>query len=247
MTNNSYYEPNVQVGFRYFGHSSFLWSTPSGERILIDPYGDPYQETRLFASYGNSENGQWFTKPFPRVECDILLITHPHFDHDAIEYVGGSPTIVRDPLELRGSDFRIRGFMGKHAGPFGKEFGQRNVIFVIETAGLVFCHLGDNRADLPGEMLNSVENIDVLMVTVDDNDHLLSHEEVAKVISDLQPAIVMPTHYLIPGLTDPGSSLGGIEGWMAGQSNARLLYSGSINLSASLVPTSTETWVFDLP
>lgn len=29
-----------RVGLRYFGHSAFLWSTPSGVRVLIDPFGN---------------------------------------------------------------------------------------------------------------------------------------------------------------------------------------------------------------
>lgn len=235
-----------QVGIRYFGHSSFLWTTPAGVRILIDPYGDPYEDSRLFPSYGTPESSRWFLHPFPHVRCDVLLVTHPHFDHDAIERVEDSPTILRDPLELRVDDVRIRGFMGKHAGPFGKEFGQRNVIFIIEVAGITFCHLGDNQVELPEEMQNFVEKIDVLMVTVDDNKHLLSYEAVEQLISRLRPSIIMPTHYLIPGLTDPASTLGGIMTWLAERPSVRPLDSKSINLSASDLPEQQEIWVFDI-
>lgn len=246
MANDISSQAAQEVSLRYFGHCAFLWTMPSGTRILIDPYGDPC-DARWFSSYGGAPTRpRWFLEPFPQTECDIVLVTHPHFDHDAIERVEGAPTIFRNPLELRGNDFKIRGFMGRHAGPFGKEFGQRNVVFVLEVAGITFCHLGDNRVELPEEMLKSVGQIDVLMVTVDDNNHLLSYEEVDELISRLDPWIVMPTHYLISDLTDPASTLGGIENWLAEQSNARHLDSESIDLSTSILPEEQEIWVFEI-
>lgn len=238
-------ETAERVDVYYFGHSAFLWTTSSGARILIDPYGDPYS-SRLFPSYGTPAGSRWFLEPFPPTECDVVLVTHPHFDHDAIERVNGAPTIVRDPLELQGDDFRIRGFMGRHAGPFGKEFGQRNVIFVIEVAGLTFCHLGDNQAEIPEETLEVVGEVDVLMVAVDDENHLLSYEEVDWLIVRLDPKIVIPTHYLISGLTDPASSLGGIESWLTTRPSVRRLGTRSVELSSSDLPERQEVWTFEI-
>lgn len=229
------------VDFRYFGHSAFLLTAASGARVLIDPFGNP-SDPRTFPSYGSSE-AHWFSKPFPRTECDVVLVTHPHFDHDAVHRVPGLPTIVRAPLELKGCDYLIRGFMGRHAGQYGKEFGQRNVVFVVETAGVAFCHIGDNRAGLPEGM----GRVDVLMVPVDETNHLLTYEEVDRLISLLDPAVVVPTHYRIPGLTDPACPLGGIEGWLSRCPNVRRVSSGCTKLSPSDLPEEREVWVFENP
>jgi hypothetical protein len=110
-----------RVSFRYFGHSVFLWTAPSGVRILIDPFGNA-GEPRGFPSFGTSD-AQWFTESFPSVERDV------------VDRVRGAPSVLRGPLELGGKDFRIRGFMGKHARHFGKEFGQRNVVFFSRQRG----------------------------------------------------------------------------------------------------------------
>ncbi len=221
------------VGVDYLGHSAFLLTTPSGLRVAIDPFGNP-----------SGSEPRWFIRPCPRVACDILLITHPHFDHDAVDRVDGSPTILRGPLELRGDGVRIRGVMSRHARHFGEEFGQRNIIFLIETAGITFCHLGDSRADLPRETLEAVGRVDVLIVPVDESQHLLTYAEADQLIFRLAPKIAIPGHYLIPGLTDPASSLEGIDGWLRIQPNVRRLDAGRVDLSLADLPVQGNIWSF---
>lgn len=231
------------VELYYFGHSSFLWIVPSGGRILIDPFGNP-GESRTFPSYG-TPGARWLTRAFPPAECDVLLITHPHFDHDAVDRVRGSPTILQNPLVVRGRDFRIQGFTGRHARHFGQEFGQRNIIFVVEAAGIVFCHIGDNRADLPETVLEALGRLDVLMVPVDNMHHLLTYEEVDRIVAVLDPAVVLPTHYALPGLTDPAAPLGGLEDWLETRSHVRHIGDGHTRLTLATLPENREVWVFD--
>lgn len=176
----------------------------------------------------------------------MVLVTHPHFDHDAVDRVRGEPTIVRGALQLEGTDFRIRGFAGRHARHYGTEFGQQNVIFTVEVAGVSFCHLGDNRAELPEDFLVAVGKVDVLVVPVDGNDHLLTPEEVDLVVDALDPRVILPVHYRIDGLTDAGAPLGGIEGWLAGQPNVRSIEAARVTLSQPELPASREVWTFDL-
>ncbi|HET9001514.1 MAG TPA: MBL fold metallo-hydrolase [bacterium] len=221
------------VGVDYLGHSALLLTTPSGLRVAIDPYGNP-----------SGSEPRWFIRPCPRVACDILLITHPHFDHDAVDRVAGDPTILRGPLELRGDGVRIRGVMSRHARHFGEEFGQRNIIFLIEAAGITFCHPGDSRADLPPETRAAVGRVDVLIVPVDESQHLLTYAEADQFISRLAPKVAIPVHYLIPGLTDPASSLQGIDGWLRIQSNVRRLDAGHVDLSQADLPVEGNIWSF---
>ncbi len=87
-----------KVTLHYLGHSAFLWVMPCDTRLLIDPYG-------------NHPNLHWFLKPCPRVDCDIVVVTHPHFDHNAVDGLQGQPTLFRGPFDLRGEGFSIRGIM----------------------------------------------------------------------------------------------------------------------------------------
>ena len=66
---------------RWFGQSTFQIS---GERtVFIDPFG---------ALEGLAERGLRFDyPPVEGVEADLLLVTHEHVDHNAVEVIGGSP------------------------------------------------------------------------------------------------------------------------------------------------------------
>jgi len=181
------------------------------------------------------------------VECDVVLVTHPHYDHDAVDRVRGSPTVLRDALELRGESFRVRGFEGRHARHFGAGFGHRNLVFVLEAGGLTFCHLGDNGPELPEGLVESVGRVDVLVVPVDDEAHLLSHDDASSVVAELDPSVVLPAHYRLPGLTDEFAPLGGLEGWLNTQPLVRRLGSDRVALARADLPERREVWVFDVP
>jgi len=70
---------------RWYGQSTFQIS---GERtVFIDPFG---AMDRL------AERGLRFDYPRVQgVEADLLLVTHEHVDHNAVEVIGGSPEILR--------------------------------------------------------------------------------------------------------------------------------------------------------
>jgi len=106
-------------------------------------------------------------------------------------------------------------------------------------------HIGDNRADMAPGVSEAVGRVDVLFVTVDDSCHLLSYQQVDSFIAQVTPRIVVPMHYLIPGLIPESTTLKTPEGWLATQSDVRRLNSHSITMSPEDLPGSTQVWVFD--
>jgi L-ascorbate metabolism protein UlaG (beta-lactamase superfamily) len=223
------------VILRYWGHAAFEWITPKRRRILIDPFRNP------------DGPDPWFEKKFPHLKVDLLLVTHPHFDHDASQRVE-CITVLQSPGEFRGEDFSIRGILDRHVEPYGEQFDRRNVIFVIEIAGIRFCHIGDNRSDIPSEVFRQIGNIDLLMLPVDASNHLLAYDEVENLIESLSPKVVIPNHYFIPGLTDPRSGLGDVEDWLSGRKLTRRIDEPEIRISREDLSGSqigTETWVFE--
>jgi L-ascorbate metabolism protein UlaG (beta-lactamase superfamily) len=117
---------------QYFGHSSFLLTLANQKTVLFDPY-------RNFPP-----NWLWFAAQFPLVAPDLVVITHPHFDHDEIGALTNFPTILRDPIKVEGDGFKISAIRDKHAKGYGSEFGAWNNIVVLEADGIRFCHWGDN-------------------------------------------------------------------------------------------------------
>ena len=61
--------PGIEI--EYIAHAAFLLRAEDGTELLIDPYA-----SRVWLGY------DW-----PRgIEPDAVLITHPHYDHDAGRY-----------------------------------------------------------------------------------------------------------------------------------------------------------------
>lgn len=214
----------------YYAHCAFLWHTPQDVRVLIDPYR-------------NQHDRYWFTRQFPQVSCDLALVTHAHFDHDATSHLPASTSIIRMPGEFHYRGLHIRGILDKHSGTRSK--GMPNVMFRLEIGGIRFLHIGDNYIDWPEDVRQAVGEIDVLMITVDDSCHLLTYPEVDTLINLVRPRVIVPMHYLIPELMPESTTLRTIDEWLVTRSAVRHLGSHSMTLAASDLPSAPEVWVFE--
>lgn len=200
----------TSVEIEYIAHAAFLLRADDGTELLIDPYA-----SRVWLGYDWPEG----------IGPDAILITHPHYDHDAGRYrempFPWSPDtpVVDEPGSHVFGAFTVTGVEGKHADPYGMEFGQLNTLMVIESAGLRIAHLGDN-GPLTAAMVQGLGRVDVLMIPADGVDHILSQETTAEILAQLDPRIVIPMHYRLPDLeseADSPSDLGEIEPWLAGR------------------------------
>ena len=214
----------------YFGHCAFRWETPGGVTVMADPYR-------------NQAGRYWFSRLFPGVHCDLGLISHAHFDHDAADRLPELASVLRMPGEFEVDDMQIRGVRDLHSGASRlRDFP--NVMYRLEVDGVSYLHIGDNRADWPDEVARAVGDIDVLMVTVDDSDHLLTYDEVDSLVLRLEPRVVIPMHYFIPGISASGNDLLPPEGWLQRQQTVRRLDSHHADFSSEKLPGSTEVWLF---
>ena len=215
----------------FYGHCAFLWQTGQGLRVLTDPYR-------------NIADRYWFNRLFPQVECDLGLITHAHFDHDAAGRLPEGASLLRSPGQFQVEDMSVKGIVDVHSGASGLR-GMKNVMFLLETGGLRFLHIGDNRADWPEEVSQAVGKVDVLLVTVDDTCHLLTYAEVDSVIERVNPRIVIPMHYRIPSLMPESCGLKPPDQWLATQSSVKQLKGHSAAISREELPASAQVWVFE--
>ncbi len=215
----------------YFGHCAFRWETEGGVTVVADPYR-------------NQEGRYWFTRLFPEVRCDLGLITHAHFDHDAVDRLPEAASILRMPGDFSAGDLQIRGVGDWHSGA-ARLVDFPNVMFRLEAGGLRFLHIGDNRSEWPEDVAEAVGDIDVLMVTVDDSKHLLNYEQVDSLVERLRPRVVIPMHYAIPGLMSSDCDLLPPEGWLARQKAVRRLESDRMDFDAARLPAQTEVWLFE--
>lgn len=168
----------------YIGHSSFKLKGKDIS-LVIDPY-DPKVGYK-----------------FPKQECDVLLTTHNHFDHHYIEGVSGYRLLIEGPGEYELSDVFINGLQVFHDDKEGADRG-RSTIYLIEMDNFTLLHLGDLGHELSKETLEKLPDIDVLFIPVGGK-YTINAAAAAKVISSLEPSIVIPMHYKTDDLT-------GVEG-----------------------------------
>jgi L-ascorbate metabolism protein UlaG (beta-lactamase superfamily) len=170
---------------RWYGQSAFLIS---GERaVFIDPFG---------VMEGLAERGMRFDyPPIEGVEADLLLVTHEHRDHNAVELVGGSPQILRSTAGTFDSPIgEVIAVASEHDDAAGTERGP-NTIFCFALDGLRLCHFGDlGQAELRAAQERAIGEVDVLFLPVGGGPTVGGGQAVA-IVSALRPRLVIPMHY----------------------------------------------------
>lgn len=178
----------------YIAHAAFVFESPEGVRVAIDPF--------------NSE--RWLGYSYPAgVTADAVLVTHPHYDHDASYYFADTP-VYRQPGVFFVGDVRLEGHEGRHADPYGREFGQTNTIWVVEAGGVRVAHLGDN-GPVDQTLLDALGRIDVLLVPSDGQEHILKVSEIEAIRAALEPRLTIPMHYRLTGFRDLPASLDPVD------------------------------------
>ncbi|OGZ85054.1 MAG: hypothetical protein A2599_00310 [Candidatus Staskawiczbacteria bacterium RIFOXYD1_FULL_39_28] len=150
--------------------------------IVIDPFSEEATGLKL-----------------PNLSADILLVTHNHKDHNNVKDVKGTPFLVQGPGEYEVKGVFIQGIPSFHDDKEGKEKGQ-NTIYIIEAEDMRFCHLGDlGQKQLKDEQLEKIDSVDVLMIPVG-GEYTIDSTSAQKIISQIEPKIVIPMHYALPKL-----------------------------------------------
>jgi L-ascorbate metabolism protein UlaG (beta-lactamase superfamily) len=170
---------------RWYGQSAFLLT---GEHtVFIDPFG---VMNRLSA-----QGLQFDYPPIEGVASDVLLVTHEHGDHNAVDVIGGSPVTLRSRAGTFESPLgEVAAVASEHDDVAGTKRGS-NVIFVFTLDGLRVAHFGDfGQATLRPEQASAIGDVDVVILPVGGGP-TVGGEPAAAIVRRLRPRLVIPMHY----------------------------------------------------
>jgi L-ascorbate metabolism protein UlaG (beta-lactamase superfamily) len=181
--------PDIQ----YLGHSCFRLRGRDGI-VLCDP----------FDRSAGSDIG--------RPTAHIVTVSHKHPDHAnvaAVKPMRERIFTIDGPGEYEVGGVLISGVRTFHDKHKGAELGG-NTTYVIHLDDVVFCHLGDLGHELSTHQLDEIGTVDVLFLPVGGGETIGPAEAVG-VISQIEPRIVIPMHYAVPGQRSFDLELGPLE------------------------------------
>jgi len=178
------------IELKWFGNSGFLIEA-QGKKIYIDPY--------------EVKDGK----------ADVILITHPHYDHFSIEDLRKlikEDTVLVAPaycqaklirLEIKmeaigiGEKQKIKGFeiIGIPAYNINKEFHPKEeewIGYLIKIEDVSIYHAGDTDNIPEMQQLNGKVNVALLPVG---GKYTMNAKEAAEAASIIEPDLCIPMHY----------------------------------------------------
>jgi len=140
----------------------------------------------------------------PRLAADVVILTDKDNEHNNAKAVkgpeGAEPFLIDSPGEYEVNNIFVQGILIKPESK-EKEADKKKdtTIYRIDLEGISLVHLGNLNQILTEEQAEKLEGIDILMIPVG-GAYALNAKQAAEMISQLEPRIVIPMQYDIPGL-----------------------------------------------
>jgi L-ascorbate metabolism protein UlaG (beta-lactamase superfamily) len=184
---------------QWYGQSAFALAGADAA-VFIDPFGD------MSALAGR---GIHFDYPLIEgVSADLLLVTHEHRDHNAVEAIGGDPTILRSTAgKLESPIGEVVAVSSEHDPAAGTERGP-NTIFVFTLDAVRVAHFGDfGQAALRDEQAAAIGEVDLVFLPVGGGP-TVDAAQAREIVDRLGPRWVVPMHYRTPkiGFLEPADA-----------------------------------------
>ena len=205
----------------YIGHSCFKIKGKD-LTLVIDPY-EPKQ-----TGYDIS-----------KLKADLVLSSHDHFDHNYFKAVSDYKMEIKTAGEYEVGGVYIEGIPTYHDDKEGSERGQ-NVMYQITMDDFNILHMGDLGHELSKETLEKILDIDVLLIPVGGT-YTINAKTAAKVISSLEPGIVVPMHYQDNGGEGVGKELDQLKKFLEEMGDQNVKKTEKLKISSqSDIPEETE-------
>lgn len=164
---------------KYIAHSSFIIKTKTAT-IITDPY--------------SAEIGL----KFPKVEANIVTISHDHSDHNQSDLIDGAPTVFNWPGEFEIKGVSFIGIPSFHDDEKGAKRGL-NTMYKFSVEGMNILHCGDLGHLLDDKTLETIGSVDILFIPVGGT-YTIDCAKASQVAKRIDPSIIIPMHFANPKL-----------------------------------------------
>lgn len=218
--------PN-KMDIYWYGQSCFKIKGKA-TTVVLDPYNPDATGLKL---------------PAKDLEAQLVLSSHSHSDHNNVGVIPapptGSPVVITGPGEFEVRGVSVEGISTFHDGTHGSERG-KNTLFHLLVDGVNIVHAGDLGHELTEEQIQGVEDAtDILMIPVG-GVYTIDAEIAAKVVAQLEPRIVIPMHYKIPGLK---YELGELSEFLREMGKGEVTPQPKLSISKDKLPEETQVVV----
>lgn len=165
----------------WYGHSCFRIT----ERGQITVVTDPYDESTGLPVPG-------------KLKGDIVTVSHDHPSHNNVPAVKGQTYVLVGAGEYEIGGVFVYGFAMHHV--VGEDQLHENVAYMVQYDGLTVLHLGDLDHVPSQSIIESMGDVNVLLVPVGGGGTLKA-AEASEVVALIEPNYIVPMHYALPGLT----------------------------------------------
>lgn len=159
----------------WLGHSSFLLEESTGTRIVTDPY-------HSYVGYD-----------MPQVEADIVTISHAHQDHNCIQNVLGTPTVLNRVGAYEIGGVHMLAQRTYHDDKNGSLRGD-NIVFKYRMDGVDICHMGDIGEECSAMLVESLMPVNILLIPVGGS-YTIDASQAKEYVDRIMPDVVIPMHY----------------------------------------------------
>ena len=214
----------------YLGHSCFKLKS-TGATVVTDPY----------------ENSLGFN--LPSVSADVVTVSHDHEDHNNIKAVSRTarrdrPFVIDEIGEYEILGVSVFGVASYHDDEEGAKRG-KNRIFSILIDGVSVVHLGDLGHQLSDKQVEQINGVDVLLVPVG-GVYTIDPAGAAKVVADLEPAMVVPMHYKTDKHNPEAfGGLAGVEEFLKEMGVGNVERTDKLSVSRVSLPEETKVVVLE--
>jgi L-ascorbate metabolism protein UlaG (beta-lactamase superfamily) len=197
----------------WYGLSCFRLSERKHITVITDPYNHS------------------FGLPPLKLKGDVITVSHDAKGHNYPDAVTGYQHVLRGPGEYEIGNVFITGI----ATP-AEARSTHNVLYLFDYDGLTVAHLGDMQKVPTQTQIEALEQVCVLLLPVGGGNSL-NAAQAAELVSMLEPNIVVPMHYQLPGLNVP---LDGVERFLKEMGVTEPKEESVLKVSLTNLPEETE-------